>query len=691
MSASTNDGESGSAEGMQAVAPNSPDRAQPQIGSQTRMASSHQESAELASQSEVDVPSDSQLQGEACVDHMSSVSPPSTQDRDAKTSTTPSTTPPSTEYTVAICASAGAASPQKVASPPTPTASTTASSSELTPSPPTGPHLPNMTPQAREARHLRTHIYQKTRQTIRVATNKMSLVAARGFERGILPTRQTVPPLLKRRYSIDANTTPNWSTWLARNLKGGGIEVHNMRKSSVERSTNSGQRAPQNLQAHHLDPLPTRAPWYMPDPSRYAAFATVWSDVPFNTGIYLELGDVTLHNDAFWWIGATSATLAGPEVWMRDESLDMALEVLRRDANCDAHSIAIANSTMAQICYFAAMGGVGSMNEYVEYKMRFYEKQWIFLVVNDAIGCSENTGTSGTHWSLVAMDRRAKRTYYYDSLYVNNGHYQQIGQDISLGMLRILGEDLCEWRYQIAYNSPNHFLHNQFSLDGGACGPFVFKMVEMLVDRIKWFQSVGREDECCIDLEPDFPSLFKNAFHSQQVRFHIQKSIRRWKGIDVAPGIADLHDLNAIQGAGVVLTNGPVVAFDIPRRAVLSVAQQDRRTRKLRTRSRNRSLCRAGSTRETAIDVDDVDNVVGNMSDDSEASSNATVIIYPSSDGPSEDETVDLDMDDTEESDDDDEGGVSIVDPENLCDDPVSDGHSETTLSPQPSDSEDDS
>jgi hypothetical protein len=41
-------------------------------------------------------------------------------------------------------------------------------------------------------------------------------------------------------------------------------------------------------------------------------------------------------------------------------SLDMALKVLRRDEDCDTYGINIANSTVAQICYFAATSSCGT-------------------------------------------------------------------------------------------------------------------------------------------------------------------------------------------------------------------------------------------------------------------------------------------------------------------------------------------
>lgn len=74
---------------------------------------------------------------------------------------------------------------------------------------------------------------------------------------------------------------------------------------------------------------------------------------PFDADVYLELGAVMIHNDSFHYIGDTNWG-NDRDPWMRDESLDMALETLRLDLKCDDHAIAIANSTVAQICLFAA-------------------------------------------------------------------------------------------------------------------------------------------------------------------------------------------------------------------------------------------------------------------------------------------------------------------------------------------------
>jgi hypothetical protein len=304
---------------------------------------------------------------------------------------------------------------------------------------------------------------------------------------------------------------------------------------------------------------------FIPYPPRYAAFGTVfYLNPPFNDDVYLTLGDITIQNDAFCHIRCTNWSLGDP--WMRDESLDMSLEVLCRDYDCDNHDIAIANSMISQICLFAAESEDSGPEEYSQYKDRFQDKRWIFLVVNDAIGSFQADCLQGNHWSLLAMDRIHRRTSYYDSLYLNDSQSRQRGLQISRGMLNILGEDPRIWGYQAQVHTPHQKYHNQFHHDDGACGPFVYKMTEMLIGHIKFYQSHHMEGECFLELSEDFPLYFRDQFHSLQVRHEIQRRIARWKSILDAPLMANNHDNSAISGQCVELNDSPVVHFEIPRR-----------------------------------------------------------------------------------------------------------------------------
>lgn len=54
----------------------------------------------------------------------------------------------------------------------------------------------------------KAHIYQNTRCSMRLETKRMFVQCLRDYERhSYLPTRRTRPALLKRRYSVDVNTS----------------------------------------------------------------------------------------------------------------------------------------------------------------------------------------------------------------------------------------------------------------------------------------------------------------------------------------------------------------------------------------------------------------------------------------------------------------------------------------------------
>lgn len=288
---------------------------------------------------------------------------------------------------------------------------------------------------------------------------------------------------------------------------------------------------------------------------------------------------------------------------MRGESLDMALEVLRRDKNCEAYGIDIANSNMSQIFYIAGMCQDGQSNAYDEYRRRFKHKRWIFLPINDGFGGTTNDGHSGTHWSLVVMDTIEHTVHYFDSLYVQWEWNQRLAKDVSIGLMSILGEDISEWVFESEINSPHQWKHNQFTGDGGPCGPFVYKMTEILVENII-FQEHRQERRYGLSLPDWFPEHFVNLFHSGQVRWQMQQSLVRYKAEYEATWLIQAHDLKAVQNEGATLSTKLPETFYISPQPKPSVQRHEHKRRRCSNYRHKSSTGRNGSKRYEVIDLD---------------------------------------------------------------------------------------
>ncbi|KAG9191177.1 hypothetical protein G6011_09265 [Alternaria panax] len=614
----------------------------------------------------------SRIQGENQVDDTTPITPSSTDDVGNKMRTKPPVTPLLVDQAATV-----ASSPDDTAGPPTP--STTTPSFGCTTS--TLEIFESRRNQAILEHYKRTKIFHKTRSSMVHQTKKMLVSASRGFERGALPTRRTRPPLLKRRYSIEVNTTKDWeiqkyACWSHWNVKQDPLW-------------------PRSLETE--PPYVTLQQHSIPDPRRYTGFSRLFNtEIPYNTEILLEVGDVTIQNDAFNYIGATVYVESGGEVWMRGESLDMALEVLRRDEDCDTYDIDIANSTVAQICCFAASGIDGPSGEYDQYRARYNDKKWIIVICNDGMGGIENDGTSGTHWSMVAMDRVSKRAYYYDSLWAHLQNYRNLGRNISLSMLNILGEDIPLWKYEVQDESPNQNYHNLFKHDEGACGPFVYKMTQILIKYIKAQQSLGF-DLFSMEIDRQWAyQVFRPQFHSGFVRSEMQDSILRWRHTIQASAYADQNDYEAIKDTDTVLDDGPVVVFEVPWKPRLPVLPQTHHTGRPSRPHHTKRGCSSGSNYHDPIELDDSDDnltIHDNGSGNNATSSSGGVTVVNRQGFISEDAVVSW-----EDSDDDDlypdypdlDGGISLIDENDGNQDEYAPARYERILShsPEPDDVE---
>lgn len=403
---------------------------------------------------------------------------------------------------------------------------------------------------AMAARKVRAHIYSQSRGVMRVQTPKMFAIASRDYQRdGFLPTKRTKPALLKRRYSIDVNTTcydrPGWQA------------PHGL--DYTPSSSSKGKFEELELVN------PSTSYFDFPIPHRYTDFNKwIANYPPGNDATYLQLGTATISNNVFRYITHTD----GPERWMRDDGLDMALEVLSRKSQCEASAIGIASSVDSQVCYFKDDAGKE------EYAARFGKKRWIFMPINDGMVGVENDGIHGIHWSLVVLDRLHQSIHYYDSLFIDDQDFQNLAESVAIGMLRILGEDLSLWHIECEFWSPHQSHNNLCMFDGGACAPFVYSMTENLIWFIQDHQRRDAENLCRLRLLEDFPRWFGSWFDSYRTRMKMQDSIAEARRQVIAGQHSSFHDRRAIAHNEVELSNEPLLRFNIPPRPVQLMAAQ---------------------------------------------------------------------------------------------------------------------
>ncbi|KAF2024266.1 hypothetical protein EK21DRAFT_117951 [Setomelanomma holmii] len=383
---------------------------------------------------------------------------------------------------------------------------------------------------------------QRTPPIMRAQFRTMDVTAARGFKRErFVPTRPTSRPLLSRRYTIDVTTAKNWGTTVI-----------------VPLAVNNGQERIQPInprnRSHQLEPVPLPMSLiHLPYPFRYPDFMVrrVWNP-PYDYGEYLTLGDAKIRNDEFLNMRRTD----GADCWMGDAGLDMALEALRRSMECESHKIDILSTTFAQMSYMSCGYDDAVEASYDCFRVRFSDKRWIFVPVNNGTAPDRDAGAAGSHWALAALDRVHKRAYYYDSLF-NRGRpsdLQIIAQTAIRGLLHILHEDEQQWEWSPQKNSPHQWWNNRFDGDLGPCGPFVWYMCKILIDHVVRYQLAGEEEDCSIELNARFPHRFGRVFDSFDVREDMQRLILDYKTRANSQEAMELHDTWAVEGGSVELS-----------------------------------------------------------------------------------------------------------------------------------------
>ncbi|KAJ4993741.1 hypothetical protein SVAN01_00795 [Stagonosporopsis vannaccii] len=245
------------------------------------------------------------------------------------------------------------------------------------------------------------------------------------------------------------------------------------------------------------------------------------STPPCTNDPYPTLEKASLTNIEYLSIIRTSAWPS----FMSDSALDTAFVLLSHDEGCASAHIGIARTIEAQ--------------------------RWIFIPVNDGLGAQLSDGTQGTHWTLVALDRVHNRMHYYDSLAMGREEYWNTAVDVARGMLGMVGEqEEAEWEFVAEWNSPHQYRDNHCSVDVGPCGPFVYSMVLLLVDRIQHYQRASAENQCHLGLGNSFPMCVGIG------------DLRRWRDVE---GWATLHDRTAVEGEGVECVSDPAIRINVSR------------------------------------------------------------------------------------------------------------------------------
>ncbi|KAH3968897.1 hypothetical protein HBH52_176820 [Parastagonospora nodorum] len=376
-------------------------------------------------------------------------------------------------------------------------------------------------------------IFNSTKQMMREETSQMLVLASRGFGRaGYVPTKKTSPRLRTRRYSIDVLVKPwtfekDWQ-WKA--------DVRYEASPAVQKHHENEPR----LRAEPIQAFPT--------PLRYRELnVRAMHPPPHDDETYLVMGDSVLPNMEFNFM----LHHRGGEAWMRDNALAMSLDVLERALECHKYGISIVNPNAAQIIFMASRCDDADEASYDVYRDRLQDKRWIVLPINDGIGAYSD----GSHWSLVIVDRVHKTAFYYDSTGVSPyNQIQKIAYEVSKGLLMVLGEETKEWQFLPQEESPNQWWDNQFTQDQGPCGPFVWKMAKIMIEKIIAHQQTGHEADCDLSLHRGFDRYFKSMFDSWLVRLEMQQFITWFKLDQESLTSVEEHDQIAVEGEDVAMS-----------------------------------------------------------------------------------------------------------------------------------------
>ncbi|KAF2712902.1 cysteine proteinase [Pleomassaria siparia CBS 279.74] len=422
---------------------------------------------------------------------------------------------------------------------------------------------------AKDAHFKRGHInpvqlFAKTKIFIRHKTKHMFASACRPggpdfLDHGLLPTRPTRPALRRRRYSIDVVT----NDWEDKNALG-------WRSVSDEDMPTlfdypAATFLPLEVSFAEAEAPVARLPvQLLPSPERIRTFqkySPIWP--PNNGSIFLELENSSITNEDVRIIIDT-----GYESWWRDSILNVSLEILSDDFDCRSNDIAIANSFVASILYRVGKDGDVDENNFANYKeekQRFAGKKWIFLPINDGYKSEVQGINDGVHWALVVIDVVERSACYFDGLWSRDPdwryHWEQLARTVVLGVEYVLGLKL-NFEIEDPRCTPEQFTHNSFKHDNGPCGPYVWYMTLLFVQRIVQAQARG-ENKTYVRCDDDLSDKWN--FDSNDVRGYALNSILERKLKHMVEKAVENHDEAALRDTSVtVLPERPELITNIP-------------------------------------------------------------------------------------------------------------------------------
>lgn len=192
------------------------------------------------------------------------------------------------------------------------------------------------------------------------------------------------------------------------------------------------------------------------------------------------------------------------------------------------------------------------------------------MPVNDGMLGVVNDGINGVHWSVVALDRVHKTAHYFDS---------SLSTTCRMFSLRPTFQSACSACWTRIRKCGIFLLKNGVRTSTAtisatsmrACGPFVYAMVETVVEHIHYFQQDSNEQNCRLGLTRMFRDRFASQFHSYNVRRSMQSRIADAKMRSTADRLSSAHDRRAIAGEDVELLSEPALIFNASPRPAQSL------------------------------------------------------------------------------------------------------------------------